>query len=98
MSHNEKLKLMKKIAYIAISLLILLSSCTKEKEHRYMVIHNDYRDTTMVVARYWRTDTKETLWNLPYNIKSVTEFTSDYGISIIYNVDCIIATDSINNK
>ena len=89
---------MKKLAYTAIALLALLSSCGEEKEHRYMVICNNMQDTLEVVAKYWRTVEVSKLDRYNESIKSITEFTSDYGTSLIYNVDCIIAKDSINKN
>lgn len=85
---------MKKSALFLLPLLFL--SCEEQKERHFIVVHNNYKDTTEVVAKYWRTclDGKE----LPNGMFSITEFHSDNGASYIYNVDCIIARDSINNK
>lgn len=87
----------KKLLYTAIALLALLSSCGEEKEHRYMVICNNRQDTLEVIAKYWRTVVVSKIPPIE-GVKSVTEFTSDYGNSSIYNVDCIIAKDSTNNN
>lgn len=85
---------MKKSALFLLPILFL--SCEEPREHYFIVVHNNYRDTTEVVAKYWRTclDGKE----LPNGMFAITEFHSDNGVSLIYNVDCIIAKDSINNK
>lgn len=83
---------MKKSALFLLSLLFL--SCGEQKEHHFIVVHNNYKDTTEVVAKYWRTDRPAFV----EGINSVTEFHGDNGVSLIYNVDCIIAKDSINNK
>lgn len=87
---------MKKSALFLLSTLFL--SCSEQKEHHFIVVHNNYRDTTEVVAKYWRTENKHRSWELPDGINSVTEFYGDNGTSSINNVDCIIAKDSINNK
>lgn len=87
---------MKKSALFLLSILFL--SCGEQKEHHFIVVHNNYKDTTEVVAKYWHTKEVSKLDRYNDSIKSITEFTSDYGISLIYNVDCIIAKDSINNK
>lgn len=88
---------MKKSVLFLASLLFL--SCSEEKEHRYLVVHHNYSDTTEVVAKYWRTNTVSKLDRYKNDsIKSITEFTSSYGSSLIYNVDCIIAKGSFNNK
>ena len=85
---------MKKI--LAIALLALLVSCGGEqKEHRYMVVCNNKQDTSFVTAKYWRTYTD----SRPIGgRKSVTEFTSSSGNSVVYDVDRIIALDSTNTN
>lgn len=83
---------MKKI--LAIALLALLVSCGGEqKEHRYMVVCNNKQDTSFVTAKYWRTYTGPIGGR-----KSVTEFTSSSGNSVVYDVDRIIALDSTNTN
>lgn len=83
---------MKKSALFLLPILFL--SCEEPREHHFIVVHNNYKDTTEVVAKYWRCARPAFV----DGIKSITEFTSDNGVSLIYNVNCIIAKDSINNK
>lgn len=87
---------MKKSALFLSALLFL--SCSEQKEHHFIVVHNNYKDTTEVVAKYWRTYNGHGRWDLPDGVNSETEFYGDNGTSSICNVDCIIAKDSINNK
>ena len=87
---------MKKSTLFLSALLFL--SCEEQNEHHFIVVHNNYKDTTEVVAKYWRTREVSKLDRYNESVKSITEFTSDYGKSLIYNVDCIIAKDSINKN